>query len=311
MSVLGAHMSIAGGLHKAVEAAAALKMDTVQIFTHSPSQWAVHPVDVAVPRRSRSANVSTRNHSRWRAAPLAPAVVRAFRQELEQTGVASPLSHSSYLLNLATPDDELHRRSVDGFVNELQRACELGIFGVVLHPGAAMGATEAAAIRRIVQGLNEALRQTRGSDTLCLLETTAGQGSSIGHRFEQLARILDRVRDPARMGVCIDTCHVFAAGYDLRTPKAYEQTMTEFDRVVGIAQVRALHLNDSKRELGSRVDRHEHIGEGQLGRGAFRSVLRDPRWEGIPMVLETPKGEKRGKNLDGVNLQRLRRLAQP
>ena len=278
-------MSIAGGYDRAVARAKQAGCDCVQLFT--------------------------KNNNQWRAKPIEVAECQAFQQQLEETGITAPLSHSSYLLNLASPDDELRRRSIDGFVTELQRAGQLGIWAVVLHPGAAMGSSEAAAIRRIVQGLNEALRQTRGSDTMCLLETTAGQGTSIGSRFEHLARILERVRQADRVGVCLDTCHLFAAGHDLRTPEAYERTMAELDRLIGTGQVRALHLNDSKRELGSRVDRHEHIGEGKLGRGAFRCVMRDPRWHGIPMYLETPKGETRGRDLDRINLQRLRRLARP
>ena len=281
--LLGAHMSIAGGYYRAIERAKQAGCDCVQLFT--------------------------KNNNQWRAKPIEAADCEAFQEQLEKTGITYPLSHSSYLLNLASPQDELRRRSIDGLVTELQRAGQLGIFAVVLHPGAAMGSTEAVAIRRIAQGVNEAIRRTRDSHTICLLETTAGQGTCIGSRFDHLARILDRVRDTERVGVCLDTCHIFAAGYDLRTPEAYERTMAEFDRLIGIRRIRALHLNDSKRELGSQVDRHAHIGEGQLGREAFRCVLRDRRWRGIPMYLETPKGEIRGRDLDRINLQRLRRLS--
>jgi deoxyribonuclease-4 len=250
----------------------------------------------------------TKNNNQWYARPITDEEVAAFRGALLRHNISHPLSHSSYLLNIASPQPALWKRSVEGLIVELQRAARLGMEGVVLHPGAAMGATDRAAIRRVVRALNEALSQTAQDPTRCLLETTAGQGSCIGCRFEHLAAILDRVRSPDRLGICFDTCHVFAAGYGLRSEEEYQHTMGTFDQLVGIDQIRAFHLNDSKTPLGSRVDRHEHIGRGALGRASFCHFIRDPRWHAVPMYLETPKGMERGRDLDRINLSRLRRM---
>jgi deoxyribonuclease-4 len=283
MAILGAHMSIAGGYYKAVEAAARFGMETVQIFT--------------------------KNNNQWRAKPISDEEVEKFRETIETTGVSSPLAHASYLINLASPDRELWQRSVDAFVVELQRADRLGIGHVVLHPGAFKEGGEQAGIKRIVRALNQIHRRTTKLRAQCLLETTAGQGTSIGCRFEHLAEILDGVRHPDRLGVCFDTCHVFAAGYRLDPVTAYRRTMRQFDRLVGLDRVRAFHLNDSKRPLGSRVDRHEHIGLGELGLEPFRHLLRDRRFRSIPMYLETPKGRKNGNEWDTINLAVLRKLS--
>jgi len=282
MPLLGAHMSIAGGYYKAVEAAAELKMDCVQIFT--------------------------KNNNQWRAKPLTEQDVSRFRQALTETGIGMPCAHSSYLINLASPKNDLWEKSLDAFVIELQRAESLRLAGVVIHPGSFVESSEEDGLGRIVNGLDRALDATQGMETQVWLECTAGQGSNLGHRFEHLGFIIDEVEDNDRLGVCIDTCHMFAAGYPLRTPRQYAATMDEFDEIVGIEWVRAFHLNDSKRELGSRVDRHENIGEGKLGREPFRHLLNDSRFANHPMYMETPKGLRDGRQLDAINLSRLRRM---
>jgi deoxyribonuclease-4 len=219
-------------------------------------------------------------------------------------------AHSAYLINLASPDKELWKRSIDAFVIELQRAEQLGIRHVVLHPGAFTTSSETAGLRRVIRALDEVDRQTRGLAAGCLLENTAGQGTCLGHRFEQLATVLDGVKSPGRLGVCFDTCHAFAAGYALATLAEYRRTMRALRESVGIERIKAIHVNDSKRELGSRVDRHEHIGKGQIGITAFARLVNDRRFRKIPMYLETPKGtnKKTGKPWDVANLRALRRL---
>lgn len=282
MPLLGAHMSIAGGYYKAVESAAALGMETVQLFTKSNNQW--------------------------RAKPLLAEEIRAFQQSLRTTGLQMPCAHNSYLINLASPDHELWNRSVEALVIEVERAEALGLGGVVMHPGSFMDSTLEEGLQRIALALDEVHRRTSGVRTQLWLETTAGQGSSIGYRFEHLAAILQHVREPERLGVCIDTCHIFAAGYSLHASSDYQATFDEFDRWVGLSRIRAFHLNDSQKPLGSRVDRHAHIGEGCLGLEPFRHLLNDPRFAGLPMYLETAKGERNGEDLDAINLRTLRSL---
>lgn len=282
MPILGAHMSIAGGYYKAVEAAARLSMSTCQIFT--------------------------KNNNQWRAKDIAADEVAAFKDALARLGITHPISHDSYLINLAAPDDELWRKSIAAFVVELQRADQLGIPYVVTHPGSFTSTSEAVGLRRIVAALDEVHKQTAGVKAQCLLENTAGQGTNLGNRFEHLAAIIAGVKHPERLGVCIDTCHTYAAGYPLAERQEYDDTFGELDRIVGLDRVRAFHLNDSKKELGSRVDRHEHIGEGHVGIDAFRHLMNDPRFRHIPMYLETPKGERDGEDLDTINLRTLREL---
>ena len=282
MPILGAHMSISGGHFKAVQSAADLGMDCVQVFTKSSNQW--------------------------RAKPLTDEDVRLFRDALQRTGVRLPCGHTSYLLNLASPDDELWKKSLDAFVAELERAEALGLVGLVLHPGSHVGSGESKGLRRIAKALNQALRRTAGFATQIWLENTAGQGTSLGCRFEHLAFLLDRSSLPERLGVCLDTCHTHASGYGLKSAKDYDATCEELDRVLGIPAIRALHLNDSKREQGSHVDRHERIGAGHLGLQPFRRLLNDFRFSDRPMYLETPKGEEDGQPLDAINLAVLRKL---
>lgn len=282
MPLLGAHNSIAGGYYKAVDKAAELGMDTVQIFT--------------------------KNNNQWRGKPLADEDVRLFRQALERTGVRHPCAHDSYLINLASPNDALWRKSIDAFIDELRRAEALGLDGVVMHPGSFVDSSEEAGLARVVSALDLVCAETSGIRTQIWLEATAGQGTNLGHRFEHLAYILEHSAHGERMGICIDTCHVFAAGYSLHTPEEYDATFRELDAVIGLDRVRAFHLNDSKKGLGSRVDRHEHIGEGEIGLEPFRRLLNDPRFAHLPMYLETKKETRDGEEMDAVNLRRLRDL---
>ncbi len=275
-------MSIAGGYHKAVERAHQCGCDCVQLFTKNNNQWA--------------------------AKEMTPQQSQQFRQALTQWGLSHPIAHDAYLINLASPQRTLWRKSIDAFIVELRRAEALGIRYVVAHPGAYTTSSEGRGLRRIVRALDEIHAQTRQIRARCLLETTAGQGTSLGWRFEQLAAILGGVKDPDRLGVCFDTCHVFAAGYPMKTKRQYHATIRALDETVGIGQIQAFHLNDSRRELGSRVDRHEHIGCGKLGLQPFRHLLNDPRFRKIPMYLETPKGQRGGIDLDVINLRRLRSL---
>ncbi|MGE0607911.1 MAG: deoxyribonuclease IV [Pirellulales bacterium] len=301
-------MSIAGGFHKAVQAAAALGMETVQIFTHSPSQWAVKPVAQAEKESLRDGKSLTKNNNQWRGKPLAEDDIAKFKQQLAAGCIRHPIAHDSYLINLASPDEDLWRRSIAAFIDELRRADALGIPYVVTHPGAFTTSSEQAGLQRVAQALDEVHASTPNIQAQCLLENTAGQGSCLGWRFEHLAAILDGIQDPDRVGVCIDTCHTFAAGYPLAERKDYLATMRALDKAVGMDKVKAFHLNDSKKPLGSRVDRHEHIGEGHLGLEPFRHLLNDRRFARVPMYMETPKGQRDGQELDAINLATLRGL---
>jgi deoxyribonuclease IV len=283
MPLLGAHMSIAGGYYKAVDAAASFGMDCVQIFTKNNNQWA--------------------------AKPLSAEDVDLFREAIARTGIRKPCAHDSYLINLASSDDVLWTKSFEAFVIELQRADALGLDGVVMHPGACVGCSEEEGIRKVVAAFDRAFEITEKLNIEVWVETTAGQGSSLGHRFEHLREIINGVQSSERLGVCIDTCHLFAAGYALGSPDEYEATMRQFDEIIGLNRVRAFHLNDSKKEFASRVDRHAHIGKGHLGRQAFRNVVNDPRFVDLPMYLETPKETIDGRVMDAVNLAALRRLS--
>lgn len=282
MAILGAHMSIAGGFYKAVDAAAACGCDCVQLFT--------------------------KNANQWRAKNITPQDVERFHASLEKTGVGYPIAHDSYLINLASPDDVLWQKSIDALENELRRAAMLGIPYVVTHPGAYTTSTEEEGLQRIIGGLDTIGSRLEGCNARCLLETTAGQGTSLGARFEHFATILDGVKDPDRLGICLDTCHIFAAGYPMETKQQYNATFRALDRTVGLGQIKAFHLNDSRRELGSRVDRHARIGQGEMGIAPFRHLLNDERFAETPMYLETPKGEEDGVALDILNLQTLRDL---
>jgi deoxyribonuclease IV len=280
MAILGAHESIAGGYDKAVERAHRCGCDCLQLFTKNNNQWAARDITATDAQR--------------------------FRGAMDNLAISHPLAHDSYLINLASPDARLWKKSVDAFVDELNRAEILGIPYVVTHPGAFTTAGEEVGLANIIRAIDEASSQTRGLQARCLLETTSGQGTSLGWRFEQLAAILDGVKEPDRLGFCFDTCHVFAAGYPMGTQRDYDATIEAFDRLLGIERIKAFHLNDSRRELGSRIDRHEHIGRGRLGIEPFRLLLSDPRFHSVPMYLETPKSEENGEDWDAVNLRVLR-----
>lgn len=283
MPKLGSHMSIAGGYWKAVEAAAAAGCDCVQVFTKNSNQWS--------------------------AKPLIPPEIDAFTQALETRKISDPISHASYLINLASPNPELREKSIAALIIELQRAKQLGIGWVVVHPGSFTDSSAEEGLDRIAAAIDGLLIDTASDGAGLLLENTAGQGTNLGWNFRQLGSILEQLGHEDRLGVCFDTCHAFAAGYDLTQPDSYEAMWDEFDRAVGIARLKALHLNDSKKGLGSRVDRHEHIGLGAIGTSGFRLLLNDPLLATLPMYLETEKGiNEAGEDWDVVNLRTLRGL---
>ena len=282
MAILGAHVSIVGGYREAVRRASQAGCDCLQMFTKNGNQW-----------RDRQV---TRTEAEEFAAALA------------EFKITHPIAHDSYLINLASPDKSLWRKSVSSLVAELRRSDHLGLPYVVIHPGAATDDDESAGIRRVIRAIDQIHSRVGAILTRILLETTAGQGTSLGWRFEHLAAILCGVKAPDRLGVCFDTCHVFAAGYPLGAEDEYQATMQAMDAVVGLGQIKAFHLNDSARPCGSRVDRHAHIGRGQMGIEPFRFLLNDPRFQEIPMYLETPKGAEDGLELDVINLTSLRLL---
>jgi deoxyribonuclease-4 len=275
--LLGAHMSIAGGYHLAAEKGGALGCTTIQLFT--------------------------KNERQWKAKPITDDDASLFKAAVAEHGIKVAFAHDTYLHNLASPNPELWRKSVDAFTEELGRCERLGLDYLVSHPGSPMTSGADAGIGRMREALGEILGRTKGFRSRILLETTAGQGATLGSRFDEMAKIVDGFD---AVGVCFDTCHVFAAGYDLRTKSGYESVMAEFDRHLGLDRLRAFHVNDSKKELGCRVDRHEHIGRGCIGRDAFRFLMNDPRFESVPKVLETPKEN----DMDPVNLALLRGLVQ-
>ncbi len=277
--LVGAHMSIAGGIHLAFDRAQLAGCRTLQIFL--------------------------KNSNQWRAKTLTHQDQALFSEAQARSGIEPVLAHGSYLINLATPDRALHKKSLEAFIEELERANWLGVPAVILHPGAHKGSGEAAGIAAVAEGLNEAFERVPPPVTV-LLENTAGQGSSLGHSFEQLCAILERVRAADRVGFCLDTCHLFAAGYDISTSAGYRRTMRTLDRLIGKEKIRAFHVNDSRKPLGSRVDRHTHIGQGCIGLEAFRCLINDRSFRAVPKILETPKGED--LEFDRMNLRTLRGL---
>ncbi len=262
---LGAHMSIAGGVDKALLRGKEVGCDAMQIFT--------------------------KNNNQWRAAPLTEQVIEAYKTNRRQAGIDPILAHDSYLINIASPEKDLYRKSLEALRIEVARAAALEIPYLIIHPGAHLGSGEAEGIKRVVEALETVLEGPQASPVTICLETTAGQGSSLGYRFEHLAAIREGMTRRERVGICVDTCHLFAAGYEIRGRKAYEETMRQLNGVVGLDHVKCIHLNDSQRELGSRVDRHAHIGRGQIGLEGFRLLINDPRLQHMPMILETPKGD--------------------
>jgi deoxyribonuclease IV len=281
-------MSVAGGLPRAVARAVVHRCDALQIFA--------------------------KNASQWRGRLLPPEEIREFRAQVRRAGIGPVVSHASYLINLATTSPALRQQSLDAMGDELDRAEALGLLGVVLHPGCYTTGCEADGLQLIADGLLELLHARRRGKTMILLEHTAGQGTALGATFEQLASIIAKMNDHHRVGVCLDTCHLLASGYDVASPEGYTSTFAQFGRLVGFDRLKAFHLNDSKKPLGSRVDRHEHIGKGCLGLEPFRRIVNDRRFRHLPMLLETPKSEGKAKGaieldpLDEQNLNALRRL---
>ena len=281
-------MSVAGGLPLAVDRAVLHRCEALQIFAKNANQW------------------------RGREVPRAE--IRDFRARVKAAALFPVVSHASYLINLATTLPGLRRQSIEAMGDELDRAETLGLLGVVLHPGCYTSGSEAEGLRLVAEALLALLRERRRGRTMVLLEHTAGQGTSLGATFEQLASIIAMMKGHRRVGVCLDTCHLIASGYDLSTPEAYAATFARFGEVVGFDRLKMFHLNDSKKPLGSRVDRHTHIGEGFLGLEPFRRILNDPRFRGLPMLLETPKEESRSPTkialdrFDERNLEILRGL---
>lgn len=274
----GAHVSASGGVDKAFARGEEFSMEAIQIFTKSERQW--------------------------RAKPLDDDVIDAFFRERKRSGIDKIVVHDSYLINLASPKEDLRAKSIDAFKEELTRCETLSIPSLVTHPGAHTGCGVDIGLQNVVESLNRVHDDLPDLKVRTLLETTAGQGTTLGRTFEELATIIDGVEAKERVRVCLDTCHIFAAGYDFRTEDGYAGTMRQFDEIIGLERLQAIHLNDSKNPLASNKDRHDHIGEGEIGREAFRHLVNDARLEGIPALLETDKGDD--NQLDGKNLATLR-----
>ena len=282
-------MSVAGGVANAVERAVLHGCESLQIFS--------------------------KNANRWVAPPLDAADVRRFRRRLDETGITPAVSHASYLINLASTNPSLRAQSMDALADELDRAHRLALLGVVLHPGTCTAGTEDDALSLIAQAIRTVFARQRRRPTMILLEHTAGQGRTVGYRFDHLSTVIERLDGSPRLGVCLDTCHLVASGYDIVSPTGYQSTFAEFDKLVGLARLKVFHGNDSKRPCGARVDRHEHIGQGCLGLEPFRRLIHDPRFDGLPILIETEKSESLQKAgviaadpLDMKNLETLRRL---
>src|SRR5438874_6175553 len=278
--LLGAHMSIAGGVHMAIERACSINCTAMQIFV--------------------------KNNMQWFARPLSTDEIREFLDHQQRAQLESVFAHANYLINLAATNPQFHANSLRALAEELIRADHLGLPFLVMHPGAHLGAGEEAGLEKITASIDAIWRVIPKVKTKIALETTAGQGSCLGHRFEEIAHIINTVREPERLCVCLDTAHIFAAGYEIESESGVKKTIREFDRVIGRARLAAIHLNDSKSARASRVDRHAHIGKGEIGLAAFRFIMNDRRFRIIPKVLETPKGKEMKD--DVVNLRKLRKL---
>jgi len=266
MGLLGAHVSISGGIYNAIENGEKLECKSIQIFT--------------------------KNQMRWESKKLEDKDIELFKINWEKSGIDMILSHDSYLINLGSPDKNKLMKSIKSFKDEIYRCKLLGLNGLVFHPGAHMGKGEGYCISKIAENLNIIIEEMGNSNIKLLIETTAGQGTNIGYRFEHLRDIMDLVKYKSSIGICIDTCHIFAAGYDIRTEKGYKKVLDEFDTVVGIDKIKAFHLNDCKSKYSSRVDRHENIGAGNIGIESFKFLCNDKRFKNLPMILETPGGEE-------------------
>ncbi len=278
--LFGAHESIAGGMYLAVERGKKATCQTIQVFNKSNNQW--------------------------RAKALTDKDVELFFSTIEETGVTVSVSHTSYLINIASPKPDLEDKSLDALQIEMERCNLLKIPNLVMHPGSHVGSGEETGIAKIVKNINTLFDRLDNNEVTLLLELTAGQGSNLGYKFEQVAEIIDGIEDQAHVGICMDTCHIFAAGYPLEDPKEYRQTIKSLDDTVGLDRLKIIHVNDSRRELGSKIDRHEHIGEGHIGLEGFRNLVNDERLKHIPMIIETPKGDELDEDVE--NLKKLRSL---
>jgi deoxyribonuclease IV len=274
--LLGAHTSIQGGVSKAVDLADSLGFTAMQIFS--------------------------KNNNRWFAKPLEDVEVNSFKEKLKKSSIKFTVVHDCYLINLCALDDELKKKSLNAFIDELERCEQLEIPYLNFHPGAHCGKGEEEGIKEIAETLNLAHQKTKGFKVSSMLEATAGQGTAIGYKFEHLRKIIDLVEEKERMSVCIDTAHIFAAGYDIRTPEAYEKTMKEFDDIIGLDWLKCFHMNDSKKDLGTRVDRHDHIGKGFIGLEGFKNIMNDERIENVPKILETPKGKEHLEDVENIKV---------
>ena len=276
--LLGAHMSIAGGVHTAVERGISIGCTTMQMFV--------------------------KNNNQWRGKELSDEDIATYKKLLRESSIGPVVVHDTYLINLCAADKQILRKSRAALKDELDRCEVLGVEYLNFHPGSHVGAGEEEGIKRIAESLNIIHEETKKYRVKSVLETTAGQGTAIGYRFEQLREIIDMVAKPNRMAVCIDTCHVFAAGYDISTERGYEKTFEDFDAIIGLDRLVAFHVNDSKRELGSHVDRHDHIGKGKIGKTGFRLLMNDERFRAVPKILETPKGPEMKEDVRNMRLLR-------
>lgn len=274
--LLGAHMSIAGGVHNAVDRATSIGCTALQVFT--------------------------KNNNQWSGKPIGEKDISLYKEKISAAGIAPVVSHDSYLINLCAVNPETLKKSRTAFIDELERCEQLGILLLNFHPGSHLGKGDDEGIKRICESLNIAHEKTKNFKTKSVLETTAGQGTNVGYKFEHLRAIIDGVEHPERMAVCIDTCHIFAAGYDLSTEKGYRETFSLFDDIIGLERLAAFHINDSKKGLGSRVDRHEHIGKGAIGLLGFELLMNDTRFARIPKILETPKSEDLHEDVENMRV---------
>jgi len=279
--LIGAHMSIAGGVFNAIAHGLREKCTTIQMFTKSNNQW--------------------------KAKPLRDDEIEKFHTDKKEAGIDPVIAHTAYLINIASSREEVYKKSIDALIEEIERCYLLGIPDLVMHPGSYLDTSEEEGIRKITDTLNSIFEKTSHMKVRIALETTAGQGTNLGFKLEQLANIIDGIDNKERISICLDTCHIFTAGYDIRDLKSYTKTIKTFNNIIGLQYLKAIHLNDSKKEFSSRLDRHEHLGLGKIGLDAFKFIMQDKRLKDIPKLLETPK-KYEGQNYDKVNLDILRRF---
>jgi deoxyribonuclease-4 len=277
--LFGAHVSISGGIENAPERGKSVGCNAIQVFT--------------------------KNSNRWQSKPLQAKEIDAYKKNLDSAGIEYVAAHDSYLINLASPDKSARKRSLSAFIDEIERAGLLGIPDLVFHPGSHLGSGDEEGLKAVAECMNHAIEKTGDWEGVTLtVETTAGQGSNLGHRFEHIRYLMDNVENKKRVGVCVDTCHIFTAGYDLRKKPDYEKTFRELGNTIGFDHIRLFHVNDSKKDFASRVDRHEHIGKGYIGLGPFGYLVNDPRFKKIPMILETPKGKDLREDKENLGILR-------